>query len=106
MFIMKTEPGGGPGKSLGKVKQLAGIHFLRSHYKTSSISRLNQVSGKRGHAPFLSQFRAGGHNSQASMSLALHAQKSWPAQVEGISGAAGGPEGEVHADPKCKCLPF
>jgi len=62
--------------------------------------------GRRGHAPFLSQFRDGGCNSQASMSLALHAQKSWPAQVGGISGAAGDLEGEVCADPKCKCLLF
>lgn len=40
------------------------------------------------------------------MSLALHTQKSWPRQVEGISQAARDPEAEVCVDPKYKCLFF
>lgn len=40
------------------------------------------------------------------MSLALHTQKSWPRQVEGISWAARDPKAEVCVDPKYKCLFF
>lgn len=40
------------------------------------------------------------------MSLALHTQKSWPMQVEGMSWAARGPKAEVCVDPKYKCLFF
>lgn len=40
------------------------------------------------------------------MSLALHTQKSWPRQVEGISQAARGPKAEVCVEPKYECLFF
>lgn len=101
MFIMKTEPGGGPERTWGR-RCLAGTHSW-SYYKTFSISRLNQVLGRRGHAPFLSQFRVGG--TVHRQACPLHSE-TWPVQEEGVPGAAGGLQGEACADPRCTCLPF